>query len=457
MAANCSVRDFETIKYSRRLLCRLALLTASALMAGRAEAVDLIGYLPYYRMNGSYLSTTLPNQLAMLNEVRYFGLTINDSGAITPLEGSLDSHINNINTLKAKIAALPANRRPRLDITLGGQDEAENFATVAASPSLRTTLAQNIKSLLTQTNAASVDIDWEHPANNPTQLGNYSLMVKRIKQEVGASRGVYVAMAPQLYMPPSAFQAPNAIDGVSLMTYDLQWWGNDPDNPYDGEHSLPEYVTDAVNAWTQPHFSPNPRPYVFASFGNGTSPSVLGIGMPFYGRDIFNEDNEHDYSELVAGGTTTDGNYYNYSGQTVWTLDPDLVNQRVQFAHDRGLKNIIIWDLGQDLSPTNTNSLLYAAYQKNQSFAGIPGDYDGNSVVGQSDYVLWKSTFGTTTGGDLRADGNGNGRVDAADYVVWRHHVTALGGGAVSGTAVPEPATWLLACLALSFVRKKMR
>jgi GH18 family chitinase len=429
-------------------------------MAARAEAVDLIGYLPYYRMyDGTYVSTMLSNQLGMLNEVRYFGLTINGSGVITSLDDgeSLDSHLQNINTLKATIAALPANRRPRLDITLGGAGEAANFAAVAASPSLRTTLAQNIKSLLTQTNAASVDIDWEAPANNSTQLGNYSLMVKRIKQEVGASRGVYVAIEPQLYMPPSAFHAPNAIDGVSLMTYDLGWWGNAEDNPYNGEHSVPEYITDAVNAWTQPAGSPNPRPYVFANFGNGTSPSVLGIGLPFYGRGIFTGENDYSYSELVAGGTTADGNYYDYAGETVWAIDPDLVNQRVQFAHDRGLKNIIIWDLGQDLSPTNPNSLLYTAYQKNQSFAGIPGDYDRNGVVGQSDYVLWKSTFGRTTGGDLRADGNGNGRVDAADYIVWRDRVTALGGGVGSGTAVPEPATWLLACVALSFVRKTRR
>jgi hypothetical protein len=196
---------------------------------------------------------------------------------------------------------------------------------------------------------------------------------------------------------------------------------------------------------------------VFASFGNGTSPSVLGIGMPFYGRGIFIEEPDYSYSELVAGGTTTDGNYYDYDGQTVWALDPDLVNQRVQFAHDRGLKNIIIWDLGQDLSPTNPNSLLYTAYQKNQNFVVIPGDYDRNGVVGQSDYVLWRSTFGTRTGGDLRADGNGNGRVDAADFVRWRKALSQTGAGLdadghgdnfAAAHAVPEPATWLLACLA---------
>jgi hypothetical protein len=46
-----------------------------------------------------------------------------------------------------------------------------------------------------------------------------------------------------------------------------------------------------------------------------------------------------------------------------------------------------------------------------------PGDFDGNNVVDNNDYDLWKSTFGSLT--DLRADGNNDGMVDAADMTIW--------------------------------------
>jgi hypothetical protein len=407
--------------------------------ASNAWAVDLIGYLPYYRMSNFYVTNTLPNQLPMLDQVRYFGLTVNSSGVITPLSGSgtLASHLSNITTLEQKIVALPANQRPRLDITLGGAGEATSFAAISASPTMQATFAQNISALLTSTGATSIDIDWENPTN-ATQRTNYGTMLQRIKQEVGASNGVYATIAPEIFLPSSTFQGPNAIDGTSLMTYDLSWWSNGHDG-HNGEHSLPDYVTDSLNAWTDSPGSTNKRPYVFGTWGNGVPASDLGVGLPFYSHGLNpNSGNTATYADLVAGGTTTDGNYYTYQGKQMWTVGPELVKQRVQFAHDRGLNNIIIWELGQDLDSTNSGSLLRTAYLKNES---LGGDFDGDGVVGMSDYDVWQSTFGATAGGDLRADGNGNGVVDTGDYTIWRDHLASTGGGAASSYAVPEPAT----------------
>ena len=415
---------------SRLRTVRLLVFACLAFVGSRAGAVDLIGYLPYYRMNNTYNTNTLPTQLSMLSEIRYFGLTASNTGTIVPMSGAgtYQANVANITTLANAIAALPADKRPRLDITLGGAGQATSFATISASSTLRDTFAQNIKSLLTTTTATSVDIDWEHPTNTATQLGNYSLMTQRIKQEIGANNRVYATMTPELFMPASAFQGPNAIDGVSLMTYDLSWWANGGDG-HIGEHSLPQYVTDSLNAWTDPAGSTNKRPYVFSKWGNNISPSLLGVGLPFYGHGLIDKTvnppvnhtgDTFTYAELVAGGTTSDGSYYTYHNEPVWTPGPDVVKQRVQFAHDRGLKNIIIWELGQDLAPTNPGSLLRTAYLKNET---LGGDFDGDGVVGPSDYLVWQSTFGATTGGDLRADANGDGVVDASDYTIWRDHM----------------------------------
>src|SRR5262247_2761828 len=104
---------------SQSLLQLCAVLVAVVGFARISQALDLVGYLPYYRMNASYNSNTLPTQLGMLNEIRYFGLTAASDGTVVPLSGSgtLQSHLNNIAVIKQKIDAMPAAIRPRLDLT----------------------------------------------------------------------------------------------------------------------------------------------------------------------------------------------------------------------------------------------------------------------------------------------------------------------------------------------------
>ncbi len=79
--------------------------------------------------------------------------------------------------------------------------------------------------------------------------------------------------------------------------------------------------------------------------------------------------------------------------------------------------------------------------------AGLPGDYDGSTIVDAADYALWRLQFGTA---GPEADGNGDGRVDAADYTVWRDNLGATAGLQLNGsTAVPEPAAGqMVLCLA---------
>jgi len=396
--------------------------------------VDLIGYLPHYRMNSTYNTGTLPAQLAMLDEIRYFGLTAASNGTVTPLGGSgnMASHLNRIATIKSAIEALPVADRPRLNITLGGAGEAANFATVAESSTLRDTFAHNIESLLDQTGATSVDIDWEHPMQGAQRTTHYPALLARIKQEVGANRRVNATVDPTVMIPSSVFSGANAIDGLSLMTYDLGWWGNDSGNPNQGEHSLPEYAADAVEAWTEPPGSSNDRPYVFGTWGNNAPEEKLGIGLPFYGHTVTSPDATYTYEQLVTGGTTTDDNYYTYLGRSVWLPGPDLAAQRVEFAHEQGLQHVIIWEIAQDLHPSNANSLLRAAYEMQQSLLPLAGDYNDDGMVDSADYIVWR-----------REDGS------EAGYEAWRTNFgnSAAGGGASMSTSVPEPHSL---CIVLS-------
>lgn len=53
----------------------------------------------------------------------------------------------------------------------------------------------------------------------------------------------------------------------------------------------------------------------------------------------------------------------------------------------------------------------------------LVGDFNGNGIVDQPDYAIWKATRGSTT--DLRADANNDGKVDLADYTIWRDNLGA--------------------------------
>jgi hypothetical protein len=74
---------------------------------------------------------------------------------------------------------------------------------------------------------------------------------------------------------------------------------------------------------------------------------------------------------------------------------------------------------------------------------GATGDYDGNGIVNEMDYNVWRTAFASASGA---ADGNGDGTVNAADFVVWRAALTSANAAstAAMGAAIPEPHSHLI-------------
>ena len=390
------------------------LLASFVLLAARAAgAVDLVGYVPDYRMgDANYMNNVLPAQLAMLDEVRYFGVTVTANGGLTTTANDLV----NINTIKQKINLLPEADRPRLNITLGGFNQSDGFAAVAQNATLRTQLAQNIDSLLDDTGTVGVDLDWEHPAEGAQLTTHYPALLSRIKQELGATRRVYATVSPEKMLPRSVFDGANAVDGVSIMTYDIGWWANDPVDPNLNQHSLHEYVEDTVEAWTNPVGTAIPRTYVFFPKRSIDAPeSKLGVGSPFYGRG-FNGSNQNTavaWRDLAAL-PSADGNTFVYQGQNIWLPGKQALADRVEYAHEQGLQHIIFWEMYHDLPPSHPDSLLRAAYEARNLLAAVPGDF------------------------------NADGLIDGADFLVWQRQVTAAAPALASSASIPEPAGLIL-------------
>jgi hypothetical protein len=86
----------------------------------------------------------------------------------------------------------------------------------------------------------------------------------------------------------------------------------------------------------------------------------------------------------------------------------------------------------------------------------LPGDYNGNGAVDGADYVVWRN------GGPLQNEVATIGSVTPEDYTEWRARFgnpPGSGAGLGSGSAVPEPASWLCCaiCAALFVARRRTK
>jgi cytochrome c peroxidase len=171
--------------------------------------------------------------------------------------------------------------------------------------------------------------------------------------------------------------------------------------------------------------------------GNGTfkAPSLRNIGV----RGKFMHDGRFSTLQEVV-------QFYSTGVEDNANLDAVLRTPGGQVAR-LNLNQTQIDQLVAYLNTFTDNSFLTSSLFSDP-FVTLSGDYTGDGVVDQADYDLWRSNFGDTS--SLVADGNGDGVVDSGDYIVWRNNLghtwqdLATGAGALTGAAVPEPATIVL-------------
>jgi hypothetical protein len=110
-----------------------------------------------------------------------------------------------------------------------------------------------------------------------------------------------------------------------------------------------------------------------------------------------------------------------------------------------------------DIGATAATKLDGLAFRPSAA-GGVQGDYNGNGVVDEADYVLWRNSVGQST---LPNRGSGiTGSVGVADYNFWRTHfanTSGSGAGGLSNSPVPEPSSLLLVVVGLLGVLKCRR
>ena len=171
-----------------------------------------------------------------------------------------------------------------------------------------------------------------------------------------------------------------------------------------------------------------------AGEGRFKTPSLRNVGV----RGRFMHDGRFSSLQQVV-------EFYNTGVQDNPALDEGLDNPMQLNLTPQEVQQLVAY-----LNTLTDNTFLTSSLFSDP-FVALPGDYDGNGIVEQADYNVWRANFGDTS--SLAADGNGNHIVDSADYVIWRNSIgltwQSLGTGAGSQLpAVPEPSAVTLAGLA---------
>jgi len=272
----------------------------------------VVGYMP------SWSGAATDIQYSKVTNVIYAFIRPTTTGGLTA--------IDNPQKLSDIVSLAHANG-VKVSIAVGGWSDLNNadFQGTAANASYRAAFINNLVSLINTYNLDGVDIDWEYPSDGVDPANFVTLMT-----ELGSamhSRGKILTAAVSAtgyYANGIQSSVFNAVDWLNLMIYD---GGSGAD------HSPYSYAVSSLDYWQ----------------GRGLPMSKATLGVPFYARPSWKS-----FATLVLEGAnpntdTYNGDYYNGIA---------TIKQKTNLAFDRGVGGMMIWELSQDA--TGSNSLVSA-------------------------------------------------------------------------------------------------
>jgi len=281
--------------------------------AARMAHFRVTGYLPDYE-----LGRLDPAAVALVDELIYF--------SIEPrADGRLDTSRASPQAL-ARLQKLTAGQPTRLMLSVGGGDRSGGFAAMATHAAARADFVKALSKFCLANHFAGADFDWEFPANKAEKSAYDQLLLDTKATFAADGLALSVAVIPSQQFSREAI---GAVDQFHLMSYD---------------HGGPEHAT-----------LQQARGDIRALTARGVPPEKILLGVPFYGRTRRGQ--ALSWAQIVArfhpAAAADSADIYSFNG-------PETIAKKVRLAQEEKLGGLMIWELGQDLAPTQPGSLLGA-------------------------------------------------------------------------------------------------
>lgn len=308
----------------------------------------IIGYIPQYRtiawMDGAV-------EWDKMTDYYYFGSLPTSSGGITIEQQARFDHV----------LAKGAQYNKNVWLSIGGWGKSTNFITVANSPTLRQSFADEALRLCQLHGLKGVDIDWEFPSyGQETAFKNFF-------------KTLYETLNPAGYLVSAAAggEATHAdkwldetfdyIDDLNIMSYDAP-------NTYSNHASL-QFMKDAMDL-----YHAQGCPYE----------KMLG-GVAFYSRCA----GVAMYSGILNGATNKQAAYENDLTSGYCYNGRNTIEDKIDYVMGKGGLGILIWEVTQDVkgqySLLNACDLAMDPYTCSVAAPGLGSDV---SICGLSAVTL---------------------------------------------------------------------
>lgn len=258
----------------------------------------VVGYLPYYRMEGF-----AAEGLGPVTDLVYFGIEPTGAGGV-PDSPISEKHL-------AQLKAITEQAGCRLLLCVGGGNRSAGFPALV-DRRRRAAFVDRLCQYCRDNGFQGVDFDWEFPEGD-AQLAAYVALVRETRSKLPAEALVTVAQSPYRDFGPAMYEA---ADRIHVMSYN---------------HKFPQARIEDTRA------------DVARMLRFGCPREKLVLGVPFYGRD--KDGGTKTYADLVRlAGRVPDTDLvrgYSFNGRAT-------IGAKVDHAREERLGGIMIWELGQD-------------------------------------------------------------------------------------------------------------
>ena len=290
-------------------------------------------YVPYYAMSRVTAETAQHS-----SHMFYFSFGPNIAGELGRVNGSGGfTHIDSLSKVPSDIATLNSWRtglNTKLIMVVGGWVQSDYLDEALANSTSRANLVSNIKDFIDDYSLDGVDIDWEgyKGAVNTT---HYSLFLQEL-QTAFAGTDLEISATIGTHDTAKAAIFEQHADYVQIMSYG-RVFGSGTQYPL-------STLKSTVNSWVNA----------------GLSEDKLVIGLPAYSRSpTVTTPNSIPYRTIVADyapapsvdSISINGGYHYFNGL-------DTIEEKSEYAKKSGLKGVMMWDQGQDVLPTEPESIL---------------------------------------------------------------------------------------------------